>query len=124
MSIRRTSVRGWLLGIVCAVGASGIAYADTNTCHASWYGPKFHGNTMANGDRFDMNDPSVVAHKSLPFGTRIRMTNLNNGKTSLGVVQDRGPYVRGRCLDLSKAGAARLGFLNAGTTTIQFQVVR
>lgn len=109
-----------LLGALAAVGK---ANAET-TCHASWYGPGFNGNTMANGKRFDMNDPTVVAHKALPFGTRLRLTNLRNGRVIHAVVQDRGPYIKGRCVDLSKAGAAKLGFLNAGTARVSIQVIR
>lgn len=78
---------------------------------------------MANGKPFDMNDPTTVAHKNLPFGTKLRLTNTKNGKTQLVVVRDRGPYAKGRCIDVSKAGAARLGFQGAGVTVLQVQVL-
>lgn len=113
-----------LSAFLYAFGATGTAYAKTYTCNASWYGPKFHGNQMANGERFNMHDPHVVAHKSLPFGTVLSVTNVRNGKKLRAVVKDRGPYVGERCLDLSKAGAAQLGFMGAGITTIKFEIIR
>jgi rare lipoprotein A len=79
---------------------------------------------MANGERFNMHDPSIVAHRSLPFGTRLRITNLTNGKSIRAVVKDRGPFVHGRCVDLSRSGAAQLGYLGTGTTTVSVQVIR
>lgn len=103
--------------------ATGTAYAAT-TCHASWYGPGFHGNTMANGKRFDMHDPTTVAHKSYRFGTRLRIKNIKNGRIITAVVRDRGPYIAGRCLDLSRAGAAKLGFLNAGSARVIVTVLQ
>lgn len=108
------------LGIFCA---HSTAYANTTTCEVSWYGPGFHGNTMANGDRYNMNDPETVAHKKLPFGTRLRLTNPQNGNTLEVEVRDRGPYVGKRCLDLSKAGAKLLGILALGIAEIQYQVI-
>ena len=84
--------------------------AETEVCEASWYGPGFQGNDMANGQRFDMNDITVVAHKTLPFGTRLRVTNLDNGESIVVEVQDRGPFIAGRCVDLSRAGAIELGY--------------
>lgn len=87
-------------------------------CRASWYGPGLNGNLMANGKRFNMNDPSVVAHKSLPFGARLKVTNLSNGRSTVVTVQDRGPFIRGRCVDLSKAAARRIGLLSTGTAPV------
>jgi len=109
--------------LALAVSFSVTGYASAETCRASWYGPGFHGKQMANGDRFSQNDASVVAHKSLPFGTEVRVTNLDNGKSIRVVVQDRGPYIKGRCVDLSKAAAAKLGFINAGTAKVRVEVL-
>jgi rare lipoprotein A len=92
--------------------------ADQTKMHASWYGPGLQGNHMANGDVFDMNDPTVVAHKSLPFGTKLLLENPATGAELVVVVQDRGPFIAGRQLDLSKAAASRLGFLKRGTATL------
>lgn len=75
---------------------------------ASWYGDKFHGRRTANGERYDMH-AYTAAHKSLPFGTILRVTNLDNNKSILVRVNDRGPYVRGRIIDLSHAAADDIG---------------
>lgn len=90
---------------------------------ASWYGPGFHGRNMANGKRFDMRDPTIVAHRSLPLGTRIEVTNPENGRRAELVVQDRGPYIRGRELDVSYAAAERLGFARNGLARLLMRVI-
>jgi len=73
---------------------------------ASWYGPGFHGRLTANGERFNSN-AYTAAHKTLPFGTMVRVTNLSNGRSVLVRINDRGPFIRGREIDLS-AQAARI----------------
>lgn len=88
---------------------------------ASWYGPGFHGRKTASGERFNQND-LTAAHRKLPLGTKATVTNLRNGKTIVVEINDRGPYARGRILDLSKAAADRLGMKSAGTTPIRLQV--
>jgi rare lipoprotein A len=113
-----------LLGIMISLGAPSLVYAETSTYKASWYGPGFHGKLMANGQKFNQNDPTVVAHKSYAFGTRLRVTNTTNGRTITVRVQDRGPFVGRRCLDFSKAAAEKLGFRNAGVTTVEYTVLR
>jgi len=112
-----------LLSVVSTIDTPALAYAPSQVCHASWYGPGFHGRPMANGKRFNMHDHSVVAHKSLRLGTRVRITNLDNGRTVLATVKDRGPYIRGRCVDLSKAGATSLGFIHRGTARVKVEIV-
>ena len=77
---------------------------------ASWYGPGLQGNTMKNGAPFDMNDPTIVAHKTFPMGTKLLLLNPKTVRYLIVTVQDRGPFVRGRDLDLSKAAAKALGF--------------
>lgn len=109
-----------LLALAVSFGVTGFASAD-ELCKASWYGPGFHGNTMANGDRFNQNDPTVVAHKSLPFGTKVLINNLDNGKSIVAVVQDRGPFHKGRCVDVSKAGGVKLGLIGPGTARVRVQ---
>lgn len=111
-----------LLSSLSLFGVAHSATAD-EVCRASWYGPKFHGRQMANGRIFNQNDASVVAHKSYPFGTQLRVTNLDNGRSLHVVVQDRGPYVHGRCVDLSRAAAIQLGFMQAGTARVRVQVL-
>lgn len=71
----------------------------------------------ASGERFDMNG-LTAAHRTLPFGTRLRVRNLQNGLEVIVRINDRGPWVKGRIIDLSKAAAAALGFLHAGETAV------
>jgi len=75
---------------------------------ASWYGPGFHGRKTANGERFDTGE-LTCAHKSLPFNTLLKVTNLENGRYTIVRVNDRGPYVRGRIIDLSNAAKTEIG---------------
>jgi rare lipoprotein A len=84
---------------------------------ASWYGPGFHGKRTASGERFDMND-LTAAHRTLPFGTRLRVRNMDNGREVVIRINDRGPRVRGRVIDLSKAAAEALELLQAGEAPV------
>jgi rare lipoprotein A len=89
---------------------------------ASWYGPGFHGNLTANGDVYDQ-EAMTAAHKSLPFGTKVRVTNLDNGKVVVVRINDRGPYVGDRVIDLS-AGAARiLGLMQSGVAPVRLEIL-
>jgi rare lipoprotein A len=83
------------------------------TGHASWYGPGFHGRRTANGERFDQY-ALTAAHRTLPFGTRMRVTNLSNGRSVVVRVNDRGPFIPGRHLDLSKGAAQIIGITGTG----------
>ena len=80
---------------------------------ASWYGPRFHGRLTANGERYDMN-AFTAAHKTLPFGTMVRVKSLVNGREVLVRITDRGPFIRNRIIDLSRAAAVELDMLNLG----------
>ncbi|MEO7426809.1 MAG: septal ring lytic transglycosylase RlpA family protein [Fibrobacteria bacterium] len=80
----------------------------------SYYADKFHGRRTASGQRFDKNG-MTAAHRTLPFGTRLEVTNLATGKSVTVVVNDRGPYAKDRILDLSPAAARKLGLLGKGT---------
>jgi rare lipoprotein A len=84
---------------------------------ASWYGPTFHGRRTANGERYDMHE-LTVAHPSLPFGTRLAVTNLDNGKQVVVRVNDRGPFKKQRIIDLSYAAASTLGVVGPGTARV------
>ena len=92
--------------------------------NASWYGVPFHGRTMANGKKYNMNDATTVAHKSLPFGTKVRLRNPVSGVVIVAVVRDRGPYIAGRTFDLSKAGAQRLGTIGSGVARLESCIQR
>lgn len=80
---------------------------------ASWYGPGFHGKKTASGERFNEN-AMTAAHKTLPLGTVVKVTNQRTGKSIKVTINDRGPFVRGRIIDLSKAAAAKLGTKHDG----------
>lgn len=84
---------------------------------ASWYGARFHGRRTSSGERFDMNE-LTAAHKTLPFGTRVRVRNIANGREVVVRINDRGPRMRDRIIDLSKAAAAALGFLRLGEAPV------
>ena len=84
---------------------------------ASWYGPGFHGKRTASGERFDMNE-LTAAHRTLPFGTRVRVRNTQNGREVVVRINDRGPQVRDRIIDLSKAAAEVLDLLRAGEAPV------
>ena len=85
---------------------------------ASYYGWRFHGRRMANGRRFNALD-AVVASRTLPLNTKVRVTNLENGRTVVAWVEDRGPYVPGRCLDVSLGVARMLGIVKQGLTRVR-----
>ncbi len=89
---------------------------------ASWYGEPFHGRTTANGEVFDMNE-LTAAHKTLPMPVYVRATNLENGRSLVLRVNDRGPFVSGRIIDVSRRAAQLLGFQLAGTARVRVQIV-
>ncbi len=89
---------------------------------ASWYGPGFHGRRSASGERYNQN-AMTAAHRSLPFGTSVQVTNLNNGRSVVVRINDRGPYIRGRVIDLSAAAARMLGLMRSGTAPVNIQVL-
>jgi rare lipoprotein A len=89
---------------------------------ASWYGPELEGSPTANGEPFDMNG-LTAAHRELPIGARVRVTNLLNKRTITLRINDRGPCILGRVLDVSMAAASKLGFLRSGLAPVQIEVV-
>ena len=109
-----------LLGVA---GNANMADAASYQGRASWYGPGFHGRKTASGERFNMN-AMTAAHRSLPFGTKVRVTNKRNGRSVVVRINDRGPYSGGRILDVSKAAASRLGLIATGTAPVTLRVVR
>ena len=102
--------------------ASASVAASSQFGVASWYGAEFQGLPTASGQPFDM-DGMTCAHRQLPLGTRIRVTNLLNARTLVLKVTDRGPAVASRVLDVSMGAAKRLGFLGAGLTPVRIQVM-
>jgi len=89
---------------------------------ASWYGEDYHGRRTANGEIYDMN-AMTSAHRTLPFNTRVRVTNLENGKRSEFRINDRGPFIPGRIIDLSKSGAREVGILGPGIARVAVEVI-
>jgi rare lipoprotein A len=90
---------------------------------ASYYAHKFHGRTTANGEIYDENK-MTAAHKTLPFGTTVRVTNLANGKKVVVRINDRGPFVKGRIIDLSYKAAGELDYITQGVMKVRVEVLR
>jgi rare lipoprotein A len=90
---------------------------------ASWYGPNFHGKSTASGEIYNQNE-LTAAHKTLPFNTIVRVTNLDNGKVVNVRINDRGPYAHNRVIDLSYAAARRIDMVNAGLARVRIDVLR
>lgn len=89
---------------------------------ASWYGPGFHGRLTANGERYDMYG-MTAAHKTLKFGTKVKVTNDRNGKSVTVRINDRGPFVGGRVIDLSRSAADAIDMVGPGTAPVTIEVV-
>jgi rare lipoprotein A len=90
---------------------------------ASWYGPEFHGRPTANGETFNMND-LTAAHRTLPFNTMLRVENLDNGKSVSVRINDRGPYVGNRIIDLSRKAAREIDMIGTGTARVALYLIR
>lgn len=95
---------------------------STLTGMASWYGPGFHGRRSASGEVFNQND-LTAAHRTLPFGTRVRVTNVSTGQSVVVRINDRGPFGHGRVIDLSSAAAANIGLRASGVGRVQLEVL-
>ena len=93
-------------------------YQEPRTAVASWYGAEFHGRPTASGEKFDMNG-LTCAHRELPFGTLLQVTNISNRKAVRCVVNDRGPFVRERDIDLSYGAAKEIGLIGPGTAMVR-----
>lgn len=98
------------------------AQGFVETGKASWYGRKFHGRTTSNGETYDMYGPTA-AHKTLPFGTHVHVTNLRNGRSTVVRINDRGPFVKGRIIDLSYASARELGLVGPGVSDVRIRAL-
>ncbi len=99
-----------------------VDYQYSETGIASWYGPQFHGRDTANGERFDMN-MLTAAHRTLPLPSFVRVTNLDNGRSLVLRVNDRGPFARGRIIDVSRRAAQLLGFEVQGTARVEVAIL-
>ena len=117
-SVRRVPVK-WMLGwwLLC-----GQAMAQTEIGSASYYADTLHGNPTASGEPYN-RDALTAAHRTLPFGTRVRVSRLEGGQSVIVRINDRGPHVEDRIIDLSGAAAEALGLLEAGTAEVQIEVI-
>jgi rare lipoprotein A len=109
----------WLAALALAACAAALPAEEGL---ASWYGGKFHGRRTASGEIFDTRQ-LTAAHRSLPFGTWVLVTNLENGKSVTVRINDRGPFVEGRVIDLSLAAAAAIGLAGKGVVPVRLQVL-
>jgi len=129
--------RGWVvllgLGMLLAAGCSTVrrprvaapapvASGNVQEGIASWYGPGFHGKRTSSGERFDQYD-FTAAHRTLPLGSWVVVTNKMNGRSIQVYVNDRGPYIQGRVIDLSYAAARAIGMLGSGTVPVRIVVL-
>ncbi|NIO49679.1 MAG: septal ring lytic transglycosylase RlpA family protein [Candidatus Aminicenantes bacterium] len=119
-----------LLSILCSIilltSCAGQSYFRSGNVQkglASWYGPDFQGKLTSNKEIYNMH-ALTAAHKTLPFGTYVRVTNLNNGKSTVVRINDRGPFVKGRIIDLSYAAAKKLSMDIAGVAPVKIEVLK
>jgi len=130
MSRRLIGAAALLFGIVVWIlpippiqaNQAGLSGQTEETGYASWYGGKFQGRKTASGEIFDTN-LLTAAHKTLPFGTVVKVTNLGNGLSVTVRINDRGPFVEGRIIDLSRAAAEKLGMMGSGVAYVKVEVV-
>jgi rare lipoprotein A len=123
---------GLLVAIALAFAACGGAQKKTEPGRpaqvqvglATWYGGEHHGGPTASGERFNKN-ALTAAHRTLPMGTRVRVTNQNNGRSVIVRINDRGPYGnKRRIIDVSEAAARKLGMIEAGVVPVRVEVVK
>jgi rare lipoprotein A len=114
-------VKSILMLLLILIAASAFADPELQGL-ASWYGGRFHGRLTSSGEVFDTND-LTAAHRTLPFGTRVRVTNLDNGRSVIVKINDRGPFVEGRVIDLSRAAAEELDMINLGVAHVSLEIV-
>jgi rare lipoprotein A len=122
---------GLVIGLVAVSGCAALAPVEPVPPRepagpvvgvASWYGPRHHGQPTASGQPFDMH-ALVAAHRTLPLGSRVRVTNLDNGLSVVVEIVDRGPYVPGRLIDVSQAAAQALDMLERGVARVRLEVL-
>jgi len=129
MTPRRQLSRIVLLTLLASAGCAGTGPVpvtpferDVQVGFASYYDSRFDGSRTASGERYD-EKALTAAHRTLPFGTRVQVTNLENGRSVVVTITDRGPFARGRVIDLSRRAARKLDILRDGTARVQLEVV-
>lgn len=110
----------WFFFLLLLISFASCAPKITETGKASYYADKFNGRKTANGEVF-RNRKKTAAHKTLPFGTVVKVTNLRNGRSVKVRINDRGPFVAGRHIDLSKKAARKIGMLREGVGNVKLQ---
>ena len=120
VKVSKTSVSGHVKKVSYSPVSAKAKFASSGV--ASYYGPGFHGRRTANGETFNMH-AMTAAHRTLPFGTLIKVTNLSNGKSTIVRVNDRGPYVGNRVIDLSVAAAKEIGSTHSGAARVNLEVI-
>jgi rare lipoprotein A len=118
--LQGTLLLALLLGVACAPRVEPLRDSSGNTGYASWYGGEFHEKRTASGETYDMFG-FTAAHRTAPFGTMVRVVNLENGASTVVRINDRGPFVRGRVIDLSLAAARALGLVENGTARVRLE---
>lgn len=119
----RAAASAALIALSCLTFTSTRASADEDSGrkiqsgHASWYGPGFHGRRTANGETFNTN-ALTAAHRSLPFGTRVRVVNEKTGRSVIVRINDRGPFIRGRVIDLARSAARQIGMAGVASVSL------
>ncbi|WP_373002229.1 septal ring lytic transglycosylase RlpA family protein [Sulfurimonas sp.] len=99
-----------------------VSVGDEFDGRASWYGPDFHGKHTSNGEIYNMHD-MTAAHKTLPMNTIVKVTNIDNGLTTVVRINDRGPFVATRIIDLSKSAASKINMIGAGTARVNIEIL-
>ena len=99
-------------------------YVMIQSGEASWYSTRCNGGTKTASGKKLQNHAATAAHKTLPFGTRVKVTNIKNGKSEVVTIQDRGPYIKGRVIDVTVGVAERLGFKSNGIAKVKLEVLK
>jgi rare lipoprotein A len=125
-SYHRRCWRSWLV-VLAGIGVLaclGCAKEPSHTLQgmASWYGAPHHGRLTASGARFNMHE-LTAAHRTLPLGSKVRVVNLLNDRTVVVTITDRGPFIKGRIIDLSYAAARRIGLIGPGTAPVRLELL-
>lgn len=115
--LKKTSIGAALVACLVLSLSSGAMAAGNQCGGASWYGPGFDGKKTASGERFNQN-AMTAAHRTLPLGSVVQVTDQRTGKSIRVTINDRGPFSGGRIIDLSKGAASKLGFIARGTTKV------